>query len=220
MERVGMARTYVKLDGPLTYAGWCEGVRAGRSYVSDGKSHLINFAVDGVGVGEAGSEIRLARPGRVRATVRVAARLAEEPDLELRSRSMQQEPYWDIERARIGDTRKVPVELVVNGEPVARHEVIADGQIRDLGFDVAVERSSWVALRIPASSHTNPIFVIVGDKPIRASRRSAEWCLRGVDRCWSQKEQFITAGERNEAAAAYEHARQVYRERIQESDVE
>jgi hypothetical protein len=171
-------------------------------------------------VGEAGSEVRLARAGRVRATVRVAAWLAEEPDPEVRGRSMQQEPYWDIERARIGDTRKVPVEVVVNGEPVARQEVIADGQIRDLVFGVAVERSSWVALRIPASSHTNPIFIIVGDKPIRASRRSAAWCLRGVDRCWSQKEQFIAAGEKNGAAADYEHARQVYRRRIQESDVE
>jgi hypothetical protein len=108
----------------------------------------------------------------------------------------------------------------VNGEPVARQEVIADGQIRDLVFDVAIERSSWVALRIPASSHTNPIFVIVGNKPIRASRRSAEWCLRGVDRCWSQKERSIAASEKDEAAAAYEHARQVYRRRIEESDVE
>jgi hypothetical protein len=220
MERVGMGRTYVKLDGPLTYAEWCEGLRTGRSYVSDGKSHLINFAVDRVGVGEADSEVRLERPGHVRATVRAAARLAEEPDPELRGRSMQEEPYWDIERARIGNTRKVPVEVVVNGEPVARQEVIADGQIRDLVFDVAIERSSWVALRIPASSHTNPIFVIVGNKPIRASRRSAEWCLRGVDRCWSQKERSIAASEKDEAAAAYEHARQVYRRRIEESDVE
>jgi len=220
MERVGMGRSYVKLDGPLTYADWCEGLRIGRSYVSDGKSHLINFAVDGMGMGEAGGEVRLERPGRVRATVRVAALLAEEPDPDLRGRSMQEEPYWDIERARIGDTRKVPVELVVNGKPVARQEVIADGQIRDLVFDVAVERSSWVALRILGSSHTNPVFIIVGSKPIRASRRSAEWCLRGVDRCWSQKEQFIAAGEKDEAAADYEHARQVYRGRIQESDVD
>ncbi|HUR94224.1 MAG TPA: CehA/McbA family metallohydrolase, partial [Gemmatimonadales bacterium] len=30
-ERVGGGRSYVKLDGPLTYDGWCEGVRAGRS---------------------------------------------------------------------------------------------------------------------------------------------------------------------------------------------
>jgi hypothetical protein len=220
MERVGLGRTYVKLDKALTYGAWCEGLQTGRSYVSDGKSHLIDFAVNGVAVGERGSEVGLARPGTVKATVRVAAMLAEVPDRVIRSRPIQAEPYWDVERARIGDTREVPVELVVNGRPVARQNTVADGQIRDLSFDVAIERSSWIALRILPSSHTNPIFVLVGDKPIRASRRSAEWCLQGVTRCWSQKEQFIAAGEKQEAEAAYEHARQVYRQRIQESDVD
>jgi hypothetical protein len=28
-----------------------------------------------------------------------------------------EKPYWDLERARIGDTRQVPVELVVNVHP-------------------------------------------------------------------------------------------------------
>ena len=44
---------------------------------------------------------------------------------------------------------------------------------------------------------TNPVFVLVGEKPIRASRRSAEWCLKGVDQCWSQKQRFIKADEMN-----------------------
>ena len=77
-------------------------------------------------------------------------------------------------------------------------------------------RSSWVALRILGSSHTNPIFVLVGDKPVRASRRSLEWCLKCVDQCWSQKAQFIRAEEMEAAKAAYEHARQTYRQRLQE----
>jgi len=180
----------------------------------------MNFAANGMGVGEQGGEIRLAHPDRVKVTARVAALLAEEPDSSQRNRSMQEEPYWDIERSRIGNTREVPVEVVMNGQPVARQTVVADGQIRELEFDVAIERSSWIALRILGSSHTNPIFVLVGDKPVRASRRSADWCLQGVDRCWSQKERFIRASEKEEAAAAYDHARLVYRKRLQESDVE
>jgi hypothetical protein len=56
---------------------------------------------------------------------------------------------------------------------------------------VPVEKSCWLALRIRASSHTNPIFVIVNDKPIR-EKRSLEWCLKSVDQCWSQKEALIT----------------------------
>jgi len=78
---------------------------------------------------------------------------------------------------------------------VAKQNILADGTIRDVAFDVKIERSSWVALRILPSSHTNPIFVLVEGKPIRASRRSAEWCLRGVDQCWSQKERHIRPAE-------------------------
>ena len=36
-------------------------------------------------------------------------------------------------------------------------------------------RSSWAALRVYPSAHTNPVFVLVGGRPIRASHRSAEW---------------------------------------------
>ena len=66
-------------------------------------------------------------------------------------------------------------------------------------FDYRIDRSSWVALRVLPSSHTNPIFVTVGDKPIRASRKSAEWCLKAVDQCWTQKSPHIRLEERGEA---------------------
>jgi hypothetical protein len=114
----------------------------------------------------------------------------------------------------------VPVEVVVNGSPVARQEIVADGQMRDLAFDVKIERSSWVALRILPSSHTHPVFVLVGGKPIRASRKSAEWCLKGVDQCWSQKQRFIAPAEMADAKAAYEHARVTYRRIVGECTVE
>ena len=68
-----------------------------------------------------------------------------------------------------------------------------------------------------AAAHTNPIFVIVDGKPIRASRRSAEWCLEAVDQCWTQKAVNIRPAEREAAARAYDHARAVYRRLIEES---
>ena len=105
---------------------------------------------------------------------------------------------------------------MVNGYPVARQEIVADGSIREVSFDVPIKKSSWVALRILASSHTNPIFVSVGGKPIRASVRSAEWCLEGVDKCWSQKERFIKPDEMADAKEAYEHARVTYRQLLGE----
>ena len=75
-----------------------------------------------------------------------------------------------------------------------------------------------MALRILPSSHTNPIFVVVADQPVRASVASAEWCLKSVDRLWSQKMPQIAAREREAAAAAFEHARGVYRQRLAESE--
>ena len=77
-----------------------------------------------------------------------------------------------------------------------------------------------MALRILPSSHTNPIFVLVDEKPIRASRRSAEWCLKGVDQCWTQKMRLIRVPEREAAQRAFEHARVRYRQILAESEVE
>jgi hypothetical protein len=171
-----------------------------------------------VRMGENGSELRLSQPGTVRLTARVAARLPEQPDPSKKRRPYDQKPYWDIERARVEGTRQVPVEAVVNGYPAGRQLMAADGVLRDLSFEVKVERSSWVALRILPSSHTNPIFLEVGAKPIRASRRSAEWCLKGVDRCWSQKERFLKADEIDGARRDYDHAREVYQRLIRECD--
>src|SRR5207237_1618680 len=121
---------------------------------------------------------------------------------------------------RIGTTREVPVELIVNGYPVARKTIVADGQTTKLEFDVPIERSSWIAMRILPSSHTNPVFVLVGDKPIRASRRSAEWCLKGVDQCWSQKQKFINTDEMDQAKQDYEHARETYQKLLTECEAD
>jgi hypothetical protein len=231
-ERVGLGRSYVKLTGPLTYDAWCEGTRQGRAYVSDGRSHLMDFAVNGSGVGEGASEVRLAGPASVKVTVDVAALLRSEQDPRLqgvesavsakgqKTKIPYDNPSWSIERARIGATREVPVEVVVNGAVVATRSVTADGKPQNLSFDVPMATSGWVAVRILPSAHTNPIFVIVGDKPIRASRRSVEWCLKGVDQCWTQKEKFIQASELADAKAAYAHAREAYRALLKECTVE
>lgn len=238
--RVGQGRIYAKVDGPLSYSGWLEAIRSGRSYVSDGRSHLMDFAVNDLEVGTRASEVKLAQKGTVHARVKVAAFLNPVPvdsdDIpsdhgkqywkaavtgttepgNIHDRPIDQNPYWHIERARIGNTRQVPVELVMNGKPIARKEILADGTIEDVSFDVPVERSSWLAVRVLGSSHTNPIFVLVDGKPIRASRQSAEWCLAGVNQCWTQKAPKISKAELPDAQAAYDHAREVYTKLIAE----
>jgi hypothetical protein len=218
-----MARTYGQLQGKLDFDRFADTIREGRSYVSDGKSHLIDFKVNGVALGTQESEVKVSGPQTVQITAKAVAYLPPTQDeigAIIASRPPHLPPYWDVERSRIGKTRNVAVELVVNGEPVAKHEIVAGGQWQPIRFEHSIDRSSWMALRIAYSSHTNPLFVLVGGKPIRASRRSAEWCRRGVDRCWEMKRARIRPEEMQDAEAAYDKARQVYDQIIQESPVE
>jgi len=215
--KVGLGRTYAKIDGPLTYQAWLDALKAGRSYVSDGKTHLMDFRVNGLEVGTKASELQMPAGATVTVTLRAAAYLPERPNDAIRNLPPDEKPYWDIERARIGDSREVPVEVVVNGKAVQRKTLVADGQVRELQFDVPVKESSWIAVRTLPSAHTNPIFVLVAGKPIRASRQSAEWCLNAVNQCWTQKAPRIAPAEMEDAKKAYEHAREVYRKLLSES---
>ena len=225
-ERVGLGRIYVKMPpGALDFDAWVAGLKDGRSYVGDGKSHLLDFTVGGVPVGEETatgelSQLDLEAPSTVTITARVAARLNQTPNLEIKNRALDQQPYWDVERARIAESQKVPVELIVNGQAVETQEIVADGEIVLVQFDTLIDRSSWVALRIFPSSHTNPVFVIVDGKPIRASRRSAQWCLDAVEVCWNQKVNGIREEERDAARKAYTVASQTYQKILEESDVD
>lgn len=225
-ERVGLGRVYVKMPvGALDYDVWVDGLRDGRSYVGDGRSHLLDFVVEGTHVGEKGpsgviSQLNLDEPGKVTVNARVAALLDEIPNPLLRDRPLSQKPYWHIERARIGDSRKVPVELVVNGQPIDRQEIVADGTIVPVQFNLSVERSSWICLRILPSSHTNPVFVIVDEQAVRASRRSAAWCVEAVEVCWKQKVDKIRENERDAARRAYDMAKETYQQIEEVSAVE
>src|SRR5262249_28649305 len=78
-DKVGLGRSYVKL-ARLTYPGWIEGVRMGRNYVGDGKSHLMDFTVNGVEVGAGASEVRMKAGESANIRVKAAAMLDAFPD--------------------------------------------------------------------------------------------------------------------------------------------
>jgi hypothetical protein len=177
----------------------------------------MDFTVNGVEGGTRDSEVSLDVPQRVKVTVKAAANLDASPNDAVRQASYTVTPYWDLERARIGIRREVPVEIVVNGRVVATQSLAADGVVRELTFDVPIDRSSWIAARILPSSHTNPVFALVAGKPIRASRESVQWCLTAVNQCWTQKAPKIRASELDAARAAYDHARAVYTQRLAET---
>ena len=229
-DKVGLGRIYVKQpkDEPLDYDAWVQGLKDGRSYCGDGLSHLFDFRVIwkhpenigvlivdvGEGVAEWGpSQMKLKEPSKVRVTCDATALLAEKPTPQteaIRAKRLDEKPYWHLERSRIGETRTVPVELIVNGQPVAKKDIPADGSMQAVSFDYEIKHSSWVALRILPSCHTNPIFIEVAGKPIRASRKSADWCEQAVDVCWNSKVGRIRESERAAAKAAYDKAKAIY----------
>ena len=211
-ERVGIARSYFKPEGALSYNSYVDAIKKGRSYISDGNSHIMNFSVNGLEAGTDDSRLNLNKGQPVKVTATVAANLSEHQDQQgaaITQTESTEQPYWDIERARIGTTRKVPVELIVNGYPVDTTEITADGKLKDITFNYPVSHSSWIALRIYPSSHTNPVFIIVDGKPIH-ERKSAEWCRKAVDQCWKMKQGNIRAEELSAAGAAYDSARKIY----------
>jgi hypothetical protein len=119
--------------------------------------------------------------------------------------------YHDTTGAQPYAGGKRTIELVVNGLPVARREVPADGQPHDVTFGAEITRSSWVAIRQFPQLHTNPVNVIVAGQPIRASRQSAQWCIACIEQLWRVREKNIAPAEKEEARKAFEEAKEIYR---------
>lgn len=218
-RRVGQGRVYVQLDSPqqLDFPAWCEGLAAGRSYVSDGYAHAVAFDVAGRAPGF--GDVQLPSAGTVDVAAEVA--FAEEipravayGNLAVHSGRRVAGDTVVLHGSRGEDVERQgmrTVELVVNGVPVATREVPADGKPHSLEFKVAVERSSWIALRQFPQLHTNPVNVVVDEQPIRASRRSALWCIETIERLWKNRNRRIAEDQRPAARASYDRAIAKYR---------
>jgi hypothetical protein len=220
--RVGVWRSYVRQQETLDYDDWCLGIQKGTNYVSDGMSHLIDFKVNETLMGDQQSEVRLSNPGTVTVTLDAAALVGSEKQLTIEKLYIgDDEPFdpipWGIENA-VNSESQVLLEIIKNGQPVDQISIDADGKLEEYSFSIPVEESSWIAARIFPSSHTNPIFVIVDGQPIRASKKSAEWCRKGVDQCWIEKSKTYDETEMDQAKLAYDHARKTYDQIIEESN--
>ncbi len=194
-ERVGMGRIYVKLQGPVDFDAWVQGLAEGKSYVSDGTTHLMDTKLSVGGktlvLGEKGSELNLDKPQRTTVTFKAAA--------------------FQTGRS------SVPVELVVNGYAVAKKDLVCDGKTREITLEGDIAKSSWVAVRVFPHAHTNPFFVLVNEKPIRANADSARWCQMGVEQCWKMKKPTYKKEELAQAEADYDHARKHYSKVLEET---
>jgi hypothetical protein len=195
-SRVGEGRVYVQLGkvDRIDFPVWCKGLGEGRSYVSDGYAHALQFTVDGQA---AGDKVNLAKPGKVAVKAKVA--FASET------------PLGTAKGGAVPPGKMRLVEVIVNGKVAATKQVPADDREHDISFDVAIERSSWVALRQFPQMHTNPVDVLVDGAPIRASRKSALWCIGTIEQLWRVRNGVIAPAERDEAQRTFQWAIERYR---------
>ena len=180
----------------------------------DGPAQLVDaISMGSVSAQGEVSQLNLDGPTQLQVRFSTCALLAEQQSDETRrikGARLDDKPYWHIERCRVGDSRKVPVEVIVNGKVVQRSEIEADGSLSSHQVAVDIAESSWVAVRILPSVHTNPIWVQVGKQPLHPSQESAEWCRKAVDVCWNAKQGNIREAERSAAKAAYDSAAAYY----------
>jgi hypothetical protein len=217
-RRVGQGRVYVQLGKVerVDFPEWCQALGQGRSYVSDGFAHAVQFEVDGRRPG--GDDVLLAAAGKVtvKAKVAFAPETPKEVAYGLLTPSGGLRMSGDTvnlhaprtEETETGGERRV--DLVVNGKAVASATVPADGEAHELAFTADIKESSWVALRQFPQLHTNPVNVIVAKRPIRASRSSALWCAESIRLLWNNRHQQIAEPERAAAHKTYLRAIDAY----------
>ena len=223
-RRVGQGRVYVQLGDTANFSfdDWCEGLKRGQSYVSDGFAHATHFSVNQQTPGT--KDVQLIEPGVVTVKASVAF-AAEQPNAVAYGGILPQGG-----RRVVGDTRLLHaprqsgvqrggnrlVEFIVNGNVVHSENVPADGKIHELTAQLPINQSSWVAIRQFPQLHTNPVNVMVDNQPIRASSASARWCIETINLLWKNRQRFIAEHERAAARATYDRATKTYESILQE----
>jgi hypothetical protein len=157
-EPLGSLLTYVEVKNkPITYQGWIEGIRDGRTVVTtNGHAEFLEMKVNGTAT--PGDEIR--SEGKKTFTV---------------------EATWTSVKEQTGS-----IELVCNGRVVAVQPGTAKpGKPVTLHGSFQIEESSWICTRRMDNtghrSHTAPVYVSLNDKPIRASAGDAQYFIRWID---------------------------------------
>jgi hypothetical protein len=157
---VGMNRVYVRSGAPLDYQRFLDSLKAGRSFATNGP--LLEFTLGGRGLGQ---ELNLPGSGR------------------------------DV-TARVSLRSNVPIdhlEIVSNGEIVREIPLGGDRKSAAVTLTLPVRASGWYLLRARSEramypvldlypyATTGPIYVLVGDTPIR-SPADAAYFAKWIDR--------------------------------------
>lgn len=191
---LGGARTYVRVEGDLSYGSWVDGIRQGRTFVST--YPLLELSVEGQGPGAS-----LARLRGERLSVTVSALSLEPYDV----LQVIQDGRVVASAAPAGDRHEARIEAIL--------DVDRDGWIaaRAHGRTMLEYGPTW--RRIPVFAHTSPIYIKVPGRPAEAGE-SARLFLEqlGFLERWVDGEAHLPSpGDRLEAHSLIDRAADVYR---------
>ena len=190
----GLVRTFVNSGATLDHQRWLEGIKAGRTFVTN--APLLEFSLNGRGIGE---EIRLPAGSR-RLTARVSMR-----------------SNVPIDHVEIIGNGKVVATIPLAGNRMTATDTILI-PVTESGWFVLraySDRATLPVLDLYPFGSTSPIYVQVGDTRVR-STADANFFIRWIDRI-TETTRTSTAwnspAEQAGALKALADARAVFQER-------
>ncbi|MBI4625465.1 MAG: CehA/McbA family metallohydrolase [Verrucomicrobia bacterium] len=192
---IGSARLYAHLGSKLTWEGWLDAIRKGRTFVTNGP--LLQLTIDGE---MPGGEIRLPAAG---GSVTVSAKLESIVPLETLELMFNGKVIESIPLG--GDGRKAVFERKIAVTGSGWFTLRTAGR----GIQHPIDDSFPVA-------ETGAVYVYVGDRPIQ-SKADAEYFAKWIDdltRLWSGYPYWRSDREKQHVLAQFAEARKVYERQI------
>jgi len=178
-------RVFVRVRGSFSYEAWLEGLRAGRSFITNGP--LLDFTVNGRGPGE---EVPAEKP------VRVAAR------------ALSRLPFERLEIVRDGEV--IAEQAAANGrEAVIEREIQVErsGWIAARVAARAITHGGYIVF-----AHTGPVYLRVKGVPARRKEAAARLAREIEESIAFIRKNYRFAGEADLAIAIgrFEQGRRYY----------
>ncbi len=185
----GGDRVYVKVDGPLTYEKWIDGMKAGRSFVTNGP--MLELSVEARGLGD-------------------TIKLTEPMEMPVRAKATAAFPLAKVELLYNG-------QVVASAQLTADEKsgVVDKGVLFDKSGWIALRATGPGHPDSPLPilyAHTNPIYIEVAGKPLR-SKADAVFFLNWIDQLAVMvrtRERIPTEELRRHVQQQLDQARSVY----------
>ncbi|MFN7933597.1 MAG: CehA/McbA family metallohydrolase [Bryobacteraceae bacterium] len=178
-------RVFVQVEGPFTYDSWIAGLRAGRTFVSNGP--LLLLTVDGKGPGST-----VAPRGKIQVSAEVVSRI----------------PFERIEIVR--DGRVVADQPSVGGTEVRLEREL---EVEEGGWIAArVSGSAKTYAGYPVFAHTSPVYLRVDGTPYRKAEAIGA-CVDEVERSMrliAKTYRFDSDGQRAMAVGKFREGREAF----------